>query len=236
GLTTAYIFSTPVTGDITLHAKWITQYTVTFNSNGGSSVSNQTVNEGVAASRPANPTRAGYTFNDWYSDSGLTIVYNFSTSVTSNITLYAKWDAIPTYTVTFNSNGGSSISNQTVNEGATASRPLPPPILAGYIFDDWYSDSGLTTVYNFSTTITNNTTLYAKWIIIPPVSFTITFDSHGGSHIDPITVTNIPIVLPEPTRQGYEFIAWYVSEGVVFDVDTALDGDITVYALWKINF
>ena len=66
-------------------------YTVTFNSNGGSSVASQTVLEGSTATRPADPTKSGYTFAGWYKDSSLTTAYNFSTAVTANITLYAKW-------------------------------------------------------------------------------------------------------------------------------------------------
>jgi len=67
-------------------------YTVSFESNGGSSVSAQTVNSGKTAARPADPTRSGYTFANWYSNSGLTTVYDFSTPVTGDITLYAKWN------------------------------------------------------------------------------------------------------------------------------------------------
>ena len=67
--------------------------TVTFNSNGGSSVSTQTITDGTMASRPTNPTRSSYTFDYWYQDTGLTIPYYFNTPVTTNITLYAKWVA-----------------------------------------------------------------------------------------------------------------------------------------------
>jgi len=68
-----------------------TAVTVTFNSNGGSSVSTQTITAGGVATRPANPTQSGYTFDYWYQDSALTIPYYFNTPVTANITLYAKW-------------------------------------------------------------------------------------------------------------------------------------------------
>jgi len=67
-------------------------YTVTFNSNGGSSFSSQIINHGGTATRPVNPTRSGYVFDNWYSDIGFTSIYNFLTPVTSNITLYAKWN------------------------------------------------------------------------------------------------------------------------------------------------
>jgi uncharacterized repeat protein (TIGR02543 family) len=66
-------------------------FIVTFNSNGGSSVPDISVTPTTAVSRPANPTRSDYTFDYWYQDSGLTRPYNFSTPVTANITLYAKW-------------------------------------------------------------------------------------------------------------------------------------------------
>jgi len=66
-------------------------YTVTFNSGDGSGVPDQIVKSGDTATRPANPTLSGYTFDNWYGDLGLTAAYDFSTPVTGNITLYAKW-------------------------------------------------------------------------------------------------------------------------------------------------
>ena len=68
--------------------------TVSFVSNGGSSVASQVVANGSKASKPSNPTRSGYTFVGWYSDKNLTKAYNFNTAVKSNITLYAKWKKI----------------------------------------------------------------------------------------------------------------------------------------------
>jgi len=67
-------------------------YTVEFNSNGGTQVASQTIVSGDKASEPSAPTRTGYTFAGWYSDSALTSVYNFSNAITSNIILYAKWN------------------------------------------------------------------------------------------------------------------------------------------------
>jgi uncharacterized repeat protein (TIGR02543 family) len=165
----------------TLYAKWnLIQYTVTFISNGGSSVPDQTVNSGATATRPANPTRNGFTFDDWYSNSGLTTVYSFSTPVTGNTTLYAKWTAVTQYTVTFISNGGSSVPDQTVNSGATATRPANPT-RNGFTFDDWYSNSGLTTVYSFSTPVNSNITLFAKWDMKPVITMNGKIELNGGT-------------------------------------------------------
>lgn len=67
----------------------VTKYTVTFDSDGGSSVSKQTVVSGKTATKPSNPTRSGYTFKGWYLNGS---EYNFSSKVTKNITLTAKWE------------------------------------------------------------------------------------------------------------------------------------------------
>lgn len=93
GCTNAWDFATDkVTTNINLYAKWtINQYTVVFDSNGGSTVSNQTVDYNTAATQPSAPTKTDYTFNGWYSDSGLLTRFNFATPVTGDITLYAKW-------------------------------------------------------------------------------------------------------------------------------------------------
>ena len=70
----------------------VTNYTVTFDSNGGSSVAKQTVASGKTASKPADPTKEGYTFGGWYTDKELTEAYDFGTTVKKSITLYAKWN------------------------------------------------------------------------------------------------------------------------------------------------
>lgn len=77
-----------VTVDVTYTAK---DYTVTHESNGGSTVPSQTVKYNETANKPADPTKSGYTFAGWYTEEKLTNKYGFATPVTGNITLYAKW-------------------------------------------------------------------------------------------------------------------------------------------------
>jgi uncharacterized repeat protein (TIGR02543 family) len=166
--TTKYDFDTPVYGNIVLYARWIQQFTVTFDSNGGTSVTSQTINQGSTVERPANPTRNGYGFVLWCSDSGLNVEYDFETPVYGDITLYAKWSAV-TYTVTFNSNDGSPVDTAVVGEGGTATRPANPT-RNGYVFIDWYSDSSLNTLYNFNTLVYGDIVLYARWISLPLTS------------------------------------------------------------------
>ncbi len=76
-----------------------------------------------------------------------------------------------TYTVSFNSNGGSAVKAQTVKSGAKTSKPANPT-KGGYVFKGWYSDKGLTKAYDFSSAVKGNVTLYAKWAKQPaPTSF-----------------------------------------------------------------
>ncbi|WP_317979150.1 InlB B-repeat-containing protein [Paenibacillus glycanilyticus] len=230
-----YVFTTPVTGDITLYAKWtLNAYTVTFNSNSGSAVSPQTVNHGEAADKPADPTRTGYTFGGWYSDSGLENAYIFTTQVTGNMTLYAKW-TINSYSITFNSNGGSGVNGQTVNYNGTVSEPTDPT-KTGYTFGGWYTDSNLDNKYVFATPVTGDITLYAKWTLN---AYTVTFNSNSGSAVSPQTVNHGQAAdkPADPTRTGYTFGGWYSDSGLknAYIFTTQVTGNMTLYAKWTIN-
>lgn len=76
-------------------------YTVTFESNGGTEVEAQIVAAGSLATRPDNPVREGYRLASWYIDDALTVVYDFDEPVNTNITLYASWEKLVKYEVSF---------------------------------------------------------------------------------------------------------------------------------------
>ena len=167
-----YDFNAPVTKKITLIAKWKekqnkeNEYDVCFVTNGGTKVSCQTVIEGETALKPSNPTKLCYNFDGWYTDSNYSYQYNFNNKVYKDITLYAKWVDNGTcknkYTVRFNSNGGSAVSAQkNILEGDKAYRPNNPTKACSR-FVGWYTNSSLTNLYNFKTTVYKNMTLYAK--------------------------------------------------------------------------
>jgi len=99
------------------------------------------------------------------------------------ITLYAKW-TLNTYTVSFNSNGGSSVASQTVAYNSTATLPSPPPTKNSYRFSTWYSDSGLTRPYIFSAPVVNSLTLYALWGDSVPLDSLKGFYSFAGNALD----------------------------------------------------
>ena len=175
-------------GTASVSAATIIFYTVTFNSNGGSAVTAQNVLTGGKAAAPTNPTRSGHTFDGWYKEAAFDTKWDFNANtVTTNITLYAKW--IPLYTVSFNANGGNPPASQIVEAGGKAARPADP-VRQGYDFVDWYSNSGLTTLYNFNAPVTGNITLHAKWVeLISAIAIEVTGPGKGETPNTTATVS-----------------------------------------------
>ncbi len=214
-----------------------TYYTVSFDSTGGSLVDSKSVESGKFVAEPTtDPTWLGHTFVEWCSDEALTNAFIFaSTAITNDTTLYAKW--VTDWVVTFNSNGGSAVSNQFVFPGNTATLPVPAPTQTGYTFVEWCPDSALTNAFIFaSTAITADTTLYAKWVL----DWVVTFDSNGGSdvafqYVFPGATATEPD--PVPTKDGHTFNGWYGESGLenLFDFGAAITADTTLYAMWAIN-
>ena len=208
-------------------------YTVTFDSNGGSAVKAQTVKNGAKASKPADPAKDGCEFAGWYSDKSLAKAFNFNSTVKSNLTLYAKWEAKATYTVTFNANGGTAVKAQSVSSGAKASKPADPT-KEGYEFAGWYSDKSLTKAFNFNSTVKSNLTLYAKW---EANKYTVTFVSNGGSSVAKQAVAyGARASKPaDPTLDDSQFVGWYADAACTeaYDFSLPVKANLTLYAKWE---
>ena len=138
----------------------LNKYVVTFNLNGKGADFTQEVYENRTITTPANPTTTGFVFDGWYTNQACTSAFNFSTPITANTTLYAKW--VQALTVTFDLNGHGDSFTQEVVSGAKASAPSTP-VSAGYVFVGWYSDQACTNEYVFNTPVTSAKTIYAKW-------------------------------------------------------------------------
>ena len=173
GLTQTFTMTTMPASNLTLYAKWtINQYTITFETNGGSSITSITGNYGASVSVSNDPTREGYTFSGWYANANLTQAASIPNAIPAqNQTLYAKW-VINQYTITFNTNSGDSISTQTNTYNSSLS--VPNATRVGYTFAGWYTDDGLTQAFTMTTMPASNLTLYAKWTIN---QYTISFNS-----------------------------------------------------------
>ena len=147
-------------------------YTVTFNANGhGTDPAPITVFAGATAEVPDKPTAEGWTFVGWYLESACTTPYDFTLGVTGDLTLYAKWvegSPPPVYTVWFDSNGvGSAPAPQDVESGNTATEPGAPGVET-WTFCGWYLEPECVNAYDFSTPVTADITLYAKWERVNP--------------------------------------------------------------------
>ena len=233
-----YDFSTPVKSEFNLYAKLESKkYNVTFDTNGGSEAASQVVLWGENASQPENaPVKEGYTFAGWYGDKECTIPYDFSKEIKEDTTIYAKW-TINTYKVSFDTNGGSEVSGQTVEWNKLAAKPETEPVKEGYTFAGWYTDKECKTEYDFETAVKADVTIYAKWMIN---SYKVTFDTDGGSKVSGQTVEwNKLAAKPEtePVKEGYTFAGWYADKDckTEYDFATAVKADVTIYAKWTIN-
>ncbi|MBO0413198.1 InlB B-repeat-containing protein, partial [Enterococcus hulanensis] len=232
-----------ITEATTIYAGWKAKakekFDVTFETDGGSSVAKQTIEDGSKAIKPSDPTKAGYDFTGWYKDAGCTEAFDFDTEViTEATTIYAGWKAKEKFDVTFETDGGSTIAKQTVEDGSKAIKPSDPT-KAGYDFTGWYKDAGCTEAFDFDTeVITEATTIYAGWKAKAKEKFEVTFETDGGSSVSKQTVEDgsKAIKPSDPTKSGYDFTGWYKDAGCteVFDFDTEVITEATtIYAGWK---
>ena len=158
-------------------------YTITFDSNGGSNVAAIETDKSAKIEKPEDPTKSGFTFNGWYLSKDATgDSYDFNQAFTKDTTLYAGWVASNTYTVTFNTNGGSTINNATTSNDGKITKP-EDPVKDYYTFAGWYSDSDLTKEFSFDTVLTENITLYAKWTLMEVMSYKNFMASESGDSV-----------------------------------------------------
>lgn len=178
-----------------------------------------------AASLPADPVKEGHTFVGWYYDSAFTRPYN-GEPIYYDTVLYAYF-RIHKFTVTFDSDGGSSVASQTVNWNTTAT--LTTPTRDKYAFTGWYLPDG--TQYT-NQPIKEDTTLTAHW---ERNVFNVTFDTDGGPSVENMEVTlNSSVKLPTVTKTGYIFKGWFLSDGTEYTNQPVTD-DISLTAHWEIQ-
>ena len=207
-------FADAVTEALTLTAKWqLNQYTITFDTAGGSEVAPITQDYGTTITAPANPAKTGYTFAGWDREIPTTMP-------AGDMTITARWQ-VNQYAITFKpENGGEDIV--ITQDYGTAITPPAAPARTGYTFAGW--DKAIP-----STMPAENITLTAQWQVN---QYTITFKpENGGQDIVIKQDYGTAITAPaNPTKTGYTFAGWDKTIP-----STMPAGDMTITARWTEN-
>lgn len=206
-----------------------TTYIISFDTRGGSEVSSQTVYSGKKVAEPKSPTKNGYKFEKWTLDVEGKNDYNFDSAVKKSFELYAQWtDKL--FTVTFDSDGGTSIPTQNVKENDFVMKPVSPT-KKGFTFIEWQLNGEK---YTFAEPVTSNLTLKAIYstnaISVNAISDSPTRGSAEGS--GKYIYGNIAKVVALP-KDKVNFMGWYIGENLVSeyeDYSFVVDSDVTLTA------
>ena len=207
----------------------------TFTADGTTFAQPQTIDRGGKFTEPAAPSKENHTFAGWYNGDEKFVFDADTTNAPNVLNLVAKWD-INKYTVKFVSDHGS-FEDQTIEYGGTITTDnLTIPTVEGYTFDGWYADAAYTTKFDFSTSITGDTTVYAKWTAN---DYYVSFVTEHGA---PPTSQNVKYngTADDPGKlsaEGYTFDGWYTDDtySTEFDFTQPIKSNTTVYAKWEKN-
>ena len=229
-------------GEITLYAQWeMQQYSITYDLDGGQLPGDAFNPEKYTAADTftlINPEQKDYIFMGWsgtdIDDRAMTVTIPLGS--TGDREYIACWTSVQYY-VYFESNGGSYVEPEIVTIHNTVTKP-EDPTREHYSFAGWYVDEALTQPYDFSTEVTEEITLYAKW---EHIKHSITYDLNGGTlngKTGQIVVEanegDVIRIMDAPTRKGYTFKYWEGSEYYPGDSYTVAE-DHTLKAIWKKN-
>lgn len=215
----------------------VEEFTVTFDTDGGSKVEAKKVKRGEKVT-PEATSKEGFEFVEWQKDGEK---FDFETPINGNIELKAVWkEKTPKtkiFTVIFEANGGKFDGKVEKDNDGKIKEPTAPT-RDGFEFEGWYDGS---TKVGFPYEVTKDVTLKAHWKEVkkPEVKkFTVTFNSKGGSSVDTQTIVEGKTATKPtaPTRKGYTFKGWYTDDGVFvnrFNFDTEITENTNLYAKWE---
>ena len=232
--------------NVTITAIYENLYTIKFITNSTQTIPSISNIAGVDITTPTVDDREGYTFVGWFKDAELTEVYNIpATMPAENVTVYAKWDR-NTYTITFNSNGGSDV--ETISQEFESDIIVPEnPKKDGYNFAGWYKNEDLSgeRYYVPTTMPAENITLYAKW---EAYTYTVKFNANGGSAETTMSNMNFKYNIAQKltaniySKLGHNFVGWstelngekvYDNAESVTILSLVDDEIINLYAVWE---
>lgn len=232
------------TGKINLYAKWeVIHYTINYYLDGGinhlDNKEKYTINDEVIFQ---NPAKEGYVFLGWFLEPDFkTEIISIAKGSKNSIILYAKWEE-KSYKVNYHLNGGI---NSPLNKEIIYESDLPfnliNPTREGYIFLGWFLSSDFKNqITSISSVSTDEINVYAKW---EEIIYTYNIFYHlddGINHPNNPNIyqeSSLPITLLNPTKEGYEFLGWFMNSDYSGEKITVLSvgfkQDITLYAKWQ---
>ena len=239
--------------NLTIDVKYdLDNHTLTFETNGGSAIDPVTVRHGNAVARPADPTKDKYTFIGWYVDPEFSAEYDFATVLEADKTIYAKFELTSTpigdiyvrYDVLHIKqlpDGSYDLANAEVEHLSAKKDTTVTAVVKDY---------SATHHINVNSTLSKLTDtaiqpypgadgkpVYTILSVYYDLDFhTLTFDTMGGSRIDPVTVRHGNAVAKpkDPVNGGYIFDGWYTDKTyrTPYNFATVLTQDTTIYAKW----
>lgn len=227
-------------GEITIYASFsINEYTISFETNGGTTVAAITQNYGTSVTVPASPSKTGYRFVGWYADAELKTPYTFTTIPAEDITVYAAWTLVE-YEIVYNLDGGTNDeTNPVVYNIESEEIVFAAPSKLGYEFAGWFSD---VTFENAVTSLPAGSygeiELFAKWNIIEYEIEYVTADGTVNENALTYTVETDVTELLDAILKGHTFNGWYSDADYTKEVTTfggGSVGDITLYAKFTAN-
>lgn len=237
-LTIPFTFGDSIKNNTIIYCKWVKDPKVSFFTNiydeNVDNLETISVRYGEKIDKP-NPVATGYSLIGFYVDSNFETEFNFNQEIRKDTTIYVKFEK-KTYTVTFDTCGGTPISNQIVKYKEKILNVSTTK--EGYSFSCWYVDADKKVVFDPNIqVITCDLTLYAGWTNNP---INISFDSDGGTIFAPIireSATPIgDLSAYIPTKVGYQFLGWYDESGNrVYSTSSYLN-DVIFTARWKYIF
>lgn len=211
------------------------EYTVTFDTRGGSSIASLHLDEGETVARPsAIPEKELFTFDNWYADEKCTELFEFGSAMPAyDITVYAGWTAQIGVKVTFDANGGTfDVGGAVYKVGSVGQALTLPdaPARTGYAFGGWYTDPNCTSVYDFSVFPAENATLYAGWDKDAAYAYIEYYGNGKLLEVEPVKKGET-VEEPELFGAGIVQSAWYTNENRadIYDFGDNVTGDLKLY-------
>ncbi len=223
-------------------------YQVTYHLDSGVNAETNPVKfDGTKTIALADPSREGYSFKGWYTDSEFkNKITEIAKGTAKDLELYAKWEKVTVEAgealITYELNGGTNHADNPAKYTEGQALELKDPSREGYSFKGWYTDSEFKNAFAGITSETKgNLTIYAKWeeITVAPGEALITYELNGGTnHADnPVKYTEgQPLELKDPSREGYTFKGWYTDsefKNEFAGITSETKGNLTIYAKWE---